>query len=265
MLETFPGFELFVPSKPEIGEHGLPEYEIIGSDGQVCQIPLAPGQEVTCDSGGMCYTSNDVKMEAKFLGFFSTLGRLAGGGSLMSITYTNEGSEQGYVAMTPNMPGVVIPINMREYPNLLCSRDSYLCSMGSGNDTAIGMGFNPSSSMAGCLCGGEALIMQKVDGGTMCFMAGMGTVITKKLEDGEEILVDTNSILCLTAGVGFDVRKTADTCSMAQCCGGEGLFNTVLKGPGTVWMESMSIGRLRALFPPPPDNSGDGGGGGGGE
>ena len=235
-------------------DNGLPEYEIIGSDGQVCQIPLAPGQAVTCDSGGMCYTSNDVKMEARFLGFFKTLGRFAGGGSLMSITYTNEGSEIGYVAMTPNIPGVVVPIDMREYPRLLCSRDSFLCSLGTGEDTVVGMGFNPSSSVAGCFCGGEDLIMQGVNDGTMCFMAGMGTVITKKLEEGEEMLVDTNSILCLTAGIGFDARKTAQCCSVAQCCGGEGLFNTVLKGPGTVWMESMSIGKLRALFPPPPAN-----------
>merc|ERR1712071_283064 len=94
--------------------------------------------------------------------------------------------------------------------------------------------------------------MQEVRGGTTCFLAGMGTIITKALDRGEEILVDSHSILGFTEGVSYDARRTAKCCSKGQCCGRAGLFNTLLTGPGTLWMESMSIGKLRRLFPPPP-------------
>mmetsp|Transcript_28052 Transcript_28052/g.43637 ORF Transcript_28052/g.43637 Transcript_28052/m.43637 type:complete len:261 (+) Transcript_28052:115-897(+) len=258
VLDAYPGFKTWIPPKPEIKENGLPEYEIIGTDGQICQIPLAPGQAVACDSGCMCYTSNDVKMEAKFIGFFKSLGRMFGGGSLLSITYTNESEDQGYVAMTPNIPGILVPIDMREHPTLIVARDSFVCSMGTGEDTVVGMGFLPSSSIGGFLFSGMFPILQKIEGGTMCFLCAMGTVITKTLAEGEEILVDTSSVLAMSADINFDVRKSAPHCSKAQCCGGEGLFNSVLTGPGTVWMQSFSVGKLRNLFPappPPPDNA----------
>ena len=258
-LSDLPGLELWVPPKAPMTDKDLPAYEIIGSDGQIVQIPIAPGEAVTCDKGSMCYSSDRVKMEAKFLGFMKTLGRIAGGGNLFSVTYTNEGDELGYVAMTPTVPGLVVPIDMTEYPEILASRDSYLCSFGTGEDTVVSATFNPASSAAACLCGGEGIIMQNIIGGTTSFLVAMGTVIIKTLEAGEEIIVDTDAILAFTRGVEFDVRLAANCCSLNMCCGGEGVFNTVLTGPGKVWLESMSISRLRALFPPRPDNSGGSG------
>jgi len=100
----------------------------------------------------------------------------------------------------------------------------------------------------------------------MSFLTGMGTVIKKTLEEGEEILIDTDAFLAMTEGTSIDVRQTAQCCSCAQLCGGEGFYNTVLTGPGVVWMESMSIARLRALFKgttPPSGSDGDGDGDGG--
>ena len=56
----------------------------------------------------------------------------------------------------------------------------------------------------------------------------MGTVIKKTLGDGEQILVDGNSILCFESSVTVDVRPIGSIAAM--CCGGEGLFNTELTG-----------------------------------
>ena len=94
----------------------------------------------------------------------------------------------------------------------------------------------------------------------------MGTVITKTLEEGESILVDSNSILCFEKSVSIDVKTVGGI--VAMCCAGEGLFYTELTGPGTVWTQSMSIDKLRKLFPPKTitnytgDDGGDGGDGG---
>jgi uncharacterized protein (AIM24 family) len=51
------------------------------------------------------------------------------------------------------------------------------------------------------------------------------------------------------------------------CCSGEGLFNTTFSGPGKIWIQSMSIDKMRTLFPPNVQQSSDGadGGGGGGD
>ena len=91
----------------------------------------------------------------------------------------------------------------------------------------------------------------------------MGTVIKKTLRDGETILVDGNSILCFDSSVTVDVRAVGNIAAI--CCGGEGIFNTELTGPGTIHLQSMSIDKMRLLFPPnvvqQSDTSGDSGGG----
>ena len=56
----------------------------------------------------------------------------------------------------------------------------------------------------------------------------MGTVIKKTLADGEQLLVDGNSILCFESSVTVDIRAVGGL--SAICCGGEGIFNTELTG-----------------------------------
>lgn len=212
-------------------------------------------------------------MECKLAGFGKTFGRLAGGGSLFQLTYTNNSSKDGYIGMTPDYPGVIVPINMSRTGKVIALRDSFLCAtVGIGHSmTNVGAGFNPASSAMAFCCSGMDFIVQTVENGEWAFLMAMGTVIKKTLKDRESILVDGTSILCFESSVSVDVRPVGGIAAI--CCGGEGIFNTELTGPGTVHLQSLSIDKLRLLFPPnvvsSNDSSGDGGdggdGGGGGE
>jgi len=263
------GFELWVPpTPPEYAKDGMPYYEIIGTDAQIVQFPVRAGRKIMCFSGAMAYMSNGMKMDTKLAGFGKTFGRLAGGGSLFQITYTNDSSEDGYIGMTPDYPGVIVPINMSVTGKVVALRDSFLCAtVGIGDEmTDVGAGFNPASSAMSFLCNGIDFIVQTVENGEWAFLMAMGTVIKKTLDDGETILVDGNSILCFESSVTVEVRTVGGIAAM--CCAGEGLFQTELTGPGTIYLQSMSIDKLRALFPPKPSGDtagGDGDGGGGGD
>jgi hypothetical protein len=48
------------------------------------------------------------------------------------------------------------------------------------------------------------------------------------------------------------------------CCSGEGLFNTTMTGPGKIWIQSLSIDKMRTLFPPNVQQQGSSAEGGGG-
>jgi len=54
-----------------------------------------------CFSGAMAYMSDGMTMDVKLAGLMKTFGRLAGGGSLFQITYTNNLGRDGFIAMTP--------------------------------------------------------------------------------------------------------------------------------------------------------------------
>lgn len=262
MLE---GFELWVPPEsPKYDEDGMPYYEIIGTDAQIVQFPVRAGRKVMCFSGAMAYMSKGMKMDCQLAGFGKTFGRLVGGGSLFQITYTNETNQDGYIGMTPDYPGVIVPINMSATGKVVALRDSFLCAtVGIGDTmTDVGAGFNPASSALAFCCSGMDFIVQTVENGEWAFLMAMGTVIKKTLGEGEQILVDGNSILCFESSVTVDVRTVGGIAAI--CCGGEGIFNTELTGPGTVFLQSMSIDKMRLLFPPTVAQSGDGGDGGDG-
>ena len=264
------GFELWVPPTPDVYEDGLPLYEVIGSDAQYVQFPLRPGRSVTCFSGAMAYMSDGVKLAVKLAGFMKTFGRLAGGGSLFQLTYTNEGSQDGYVAMTPDYPGVIIPINMSTSGKIYALRDSFLCSTVTigGQETDIGAGINPANSVGAFCCSGIDFIVQSLEHGEWAFLMSMGTIVTRTLGPGESVLVDGDAVLAFESSVQVDIKWVGNVAAI--CCGGEGVFNTHLTGPGKIWLQRMGIDKLRSLFPPPTsssntsgDGDGDGGDGGG--
>ena len=259
------GFQLWIPPKADVFDDGMPIYEILGTDAQIVQFPLRAGRSVTCFSGAMAYMSDHVKLSVKLAGFKKTFGRLAGGGSLFQLTYTNESpTEDGYIAMTPDYPGVIIPINMSTSGKIIAMRDSFLCSTidRSGVETDISAGFNPASSVAGFCCGGVDFIVQSVENGEWAFLMAMGTIVTKTLDQGEKLLVDTDSILGFESSVGLDVELVGNCATM--CCSGEGICNTTLTGPGKIWLQSLGIDKMRKLFPPKVVQTGGGSGSGDG-
>ena len=65
----------------------------------------------------------------------------------------------------------------------------------------------------------------------------------KVLAPGEPLLVDSSSMVAFSDTVHYDVRRTGGC--LICCCGGEGLFNTCLTGPGLVIVQTMSRDRLR--------------------
>lgn len=84
--------------------------------------------------------------------------------------------------------------------------------------------------------------------------------LDQTLSAGETILVDSHCILCFESSVAIDIKSVGGflTC----CCGGQGLFTTTMTGPGKVWLQSMSIDKLRRLFVRNTENGGDSGGDG---
>ncbi|GKY95374.1 hypothetical protein MPSEU_000499100 [Mayamaea pseudoterrestris] len=260
----FDGLQLWVPPKANVYQDGLPVYEILGTDAQIVQIPLRAGRQVMCFSGAMCYMSQGMTMVAELAGFGKTFGRLAGGGSLFQLTFTNTTQEDGYIAMTPDYPGVIVPIHMNECPSgtIVAMRDSFLCSTVGleGQGCNIGAGFNPASSIGGFCCSGVDFIVQTVSNGEWAFLMAMGTVITRNLQAGEKILVDTDAILCFEQSVSIDIQWVGNVAAI--CCGGEGIFNTTMTGPGKIWIQSMGIDKMRRLFPPNVQKQGDNSGGG---
>lgn len=44
------------------------------------------------------------------------------------MTYTKDSSKDGYINMSPDYPGVIVPIDMSQSGKIIALRDSFLCA-----------------------------------------------------------------------------------------------------------------------------------------
>jgi len=99
--------------------------------------------------------------------------------------------------------------------------------------------------------------MQKLEGDGLAFMHAGGTVYKRELKPGERLRIDTGCLVAMTKDVNYDIQFVGKV--KTALFGGEGLFFATLEGPGTVWIQSLTLSRLAArLTSPAVQNSGEG-------
>ena len=93
--------------------------------------------------------------------------------------------------------------------------------------------------------------MQKVSGQGTVFAEFDGHVVEYELQPGQQIVVDTGHLAAMTAGCTMEIKNVPGVKNMLF--GGEGVFNTIINGPGKVWLQTMPIsnvaGALRPYIP----------------
>ena len=75
-----------------------------------------------------------------------------------------------------------------------------------------------------------------------------GELVEYTLGPGQQMVVDTGNVLGFEGGVSIDIQQVKGLKN--KLLGGEGFFNTVLTGPGKIWLQTMPIsGVASALIP----------------
>jgi uncharacterized protein (TIGR00266 family) len=225
------------------------EFEIIGSEMQIVEIELDPGETVIAEAGGMNYMDDGITFEAKMGDGSAPVGGIGGilknigkrvltGESIFMTHFTNRAAAgKRRVAFGAPYPGKIIAMNLREMGGeILCEKDAFLCA---AFGTNVGIAFNKRFGAG--LFGGEGFILQRLRGDGLAFIHAGGTIIKRELR-GERILVDTGCLVAFTPGIAYDIQRSGGLKSMFF--GGEGLFLTTLQGNGTVWLQSLPFSRL---------------------
>ena len=75
-----------------------------------------------------------------------------------------------------------------------------------------------------------------------------GALVEYELAAGQQLVVDTGNVAGFTAGVQMEIRQVPGMKN--KLLGGEGLFNTLLTGPGRVWLQTMPISSIAASIQP---------------
>ena len=209
------------------------KYEIKGGSFPVVICYLENGEKMITEKGFMCWMSPNMQMETKGGGLGKMFSKAFSGESMFQNHYTARGG-QGMIAFNSSFPGEIKVVEIAPGQEMIVQKSAFLAA-----EAGVELSIHFNKKLGAGLFGGEGFIMQRLSGRGIAFVEIDGDLMEYNLKDGQSIVVDTGNVAGFEPSVKMDIQTVSGAKNMIF--GGEGIFNTVLTGPGRVWLQTMPI------------------------
>ncbi len=218
------------------------KYSIEGGNLPALVISLDPGEKLISEVGGRTWSKGDVTTETTSGGGAGkALGRLLTGESLFMSTYTANAPSE--IVFTSSFPGSIVAMELGAGQSIIAQKKAFLCAT-----DGVQLAMHVNKDLKKGLFGGEGFLMQKITGPGVAFFEIDGYCKEYDLAPGERIVCDTGVLALMEESVTMDVQMVKGLKN--QLLGGEGLIDTVLIGPGKVYLQTMTVSKVANLIIP---------------
>lgn len=222
------------------------QYEIQGDTLPVVICSLEQGEAMITERGSMAWMSPNMKMDTTSGGGLGkAFGRMLSGDSIFQNTYTAQNGP-GLIAFASSFPGSIQAFSVARGQEYILQKKAFLAA-----ETGVELSVHFQKKASAGLFGGEGFILQRVAGQGVVFAEFDGHVVEYELAAGQQMVIDSGYLAAMSASCQIDIQAVPGLKNMML--GGEGLFNTLLTGPGHIWLQTMPIssvaGALRPYFP----------------
>ncbi len=223
------------------------KYELIGGAFPVVVCSLENGEKMITEKGSMVWMSPNMQMETKGGGVGKMFSKAFSGESMFQNIYTAKGD--GMIAFGSSFPGKIMALEIGPGREMILQKSSFLAS-----EIGVELSIHFNKKLGAGFFGGEGFIMQRLSGSGIAFAEVDGELVEYTLGAGQKIVVDTGNVMGFESSVSIDIQQVAGLKN--KLFGGEGFFNTVLTGPGKVWLQTMPISSVaNAIRPYIPTSS----------
>ena len=216
-------------------------YEVKGGAFPIVVCNLENGEQMITERGSMVWMSPNMQMETHGGGFGKMFANAFAGESMFQNTYTANGA--GMITFGSSFPGQIKPITIAPGQEMILQKSAFLAA-----EAGVELSIHFRKNLGVGFFGGEGFIMQRLSGNGIAFVEIDGELIEYELQAGQQLVVDTGNVAGFTPGVQMDIQQVPGLKN--KLLGGEGLFNTVLTGPGRVWLQTMPICNVAASIRP---------------
>ena len=218
-------------------------YEIKGEPLPVVVCKLEEGEKMITERGSMSWMSPNMKMETSGGGSIGkAFGRLISGEAIFQNIYTAQGGP-GLIAFASSFPGSIRTIEISPGNDFIVQKTGFLAS-----ESGVELSVFFRKKLGSGFFGGEGFIMQRLSGHGLAFIEIDGSAVEYELEAGQQIVVDTGYLAAMSSTCSMDIQTIPGVKNMFF--GGEGVFNTVVTGPGRVILQTMPVsGVAKAIQP----------------
>ena len=227
------------------------KYKIVGEPTPVVICDLDPNESVVTERGSMVWMSPNMEMKTNAGGGIGkAFSRMFSGESIFQNVYTAKGGP-GMIAFASSVPGTLRAVEITPDHPIVAQKSAFLAS-----EKSVKLDMFFQKKIGSGFFGGEGFIMQKLSGQGTAFVELDGYSVEYDLAPGQQIVVDTGNLALMDATCSIDIQSVKGVKNMLF--GGEGLFNTVVTGPGKVVLQTMPVsGLAAALLPYIPTGSSD--------
>ena len=207
------------------------KYIITNQPFTVLTLEMEKGESIKCQSGAMAWMSPGIEMETKTGGLGGMFKKALMGESIAQNHY--HANADGELTLAKHSPGDIMTFDIGQSP-IIAQKNSFLAST-----EGVNMDIYLQKKGSVGFFGGEGFIMQKFTGSGFLWLEVDGAVQERVLAPGESLVIDSGYVAAMEASCTMDIQTIKGVGNVLL--GGEGLFNTVVTGPGKVWLQTMPI------------------------
>ena len=226
-------------------------YKVYGGEMQFVELELPPGVAAVAEAGSMMYMEDGIEMTTAVgdgsqgaggvVGAVLSAGkRMLAGESLFITVFDNAAAVPRKIAFAAPTPGRIVPIPLPDVGGaLVAQKDAFLVA---ARGVSIGIAFQKRLGVG--FFGGQGFIMERLEGDGIVFVNTGGSTYERTLAQGEVLKAEAGSIVAIQPSVDFDIEYVGSIKS--ALFGGQGLFFATLRGPGRIWLQSLTLDKLIA-------------------
>ena len=219
------------------------KYSIVGEPLPVVICDVEEGETLITESGAMSWMSPNMKMETTSNGGLGkALGRMFSGDTLFQNRYTAQGGP-GQIAFASSFPGSIKAVDIAPGKDMIVQKKAFLAS-----ESSVELSIFFQKKIGAGLFGGEGFIMQRLSGNGTAFIEIDGYAVEYNLQAGQSMVIDTGYIAAMDPTCSMEIVSVPGVKNMLF--GGEGIFNTVVKGPGKIILQTMPINAVAGAIQP---------------
>lgn len=207
-------------------------YRIDGENLPVLKVLLEQGESIECEAGAMSWMDNEIQMQTSAGGLGKMFGRMLTNERAFTNTYV--ANRTGEIAFSSKFPGSIRAVEITPGNGLIVQKGSFLASFGNITSEVY-----IQQRLGRGLFGGEGFLMRRFTGNGIVFLEIDGSAHEYDIPAGDCKIIDTGYVAAMTESCRMEVKTISGVTNVLF--GGEGLFNTVVYGPGKVTLQSMPI------------------------
>jgi uncharacterized protein (TIGR00266 family) len=221
---------------------------IRGTTMPVLEVHLTPGESVVAETGQLGWFDEGIELETTTVaagadGLWDAAKRTVGGGSFFMTRYRAR-TQPGRVAFPARLPGKIVQVPLGPERSYVIQRHGFLAGLeGCELRTALDLRHAGSGAL-----GGFGMLLQKLEGTGHAWVELSGELSEYDLEPGQSMRVHPAHVGLIESSVEYELTTVPGLKN--KLFAGDGLFLLRLRGPGKVWLQSLSLPLLADAIEP---------------